>query len=256
MHERERRLHAVVLQLRVVAEQLARREHALVDDRPRREARDHEVGAGGELCDAPDHVELALERLLILRELRCGGHDEMLRVRPRGAGDASDVLGVDVDVAPAHDTLALGLDRVDEELLELTAALVVVGQEAHRDSVLARGRQRLGDHAPKERVRHLQEDPGAVARVAVGARRAAVLEVLERDDRAPDGLVLRHSVQPRYERDSAGVVLVGRVVEARRPHHVLRGSHAVVDAISVEVLASSPRFTGRDARPAPYMPMA
>jgi hypothetical protein len=41
-----------------------------------------------------------------------------------------------------------------------------------------------------------------------------VLEVPERDDRAPDRLVARDRVEARDERDTTGVVLVRRVVEA------------------------------------------
>ena len=72
---------------------------------------------------------------------------------------------------------------------------------------------RLVDLAAEERVRDLDEDPGAVARVRVGAGRAAVLEVRERDERPLDRLVARHPVQARDEGDAAGVVLERGVVQ-------------------------------------------
>ena len=68
--------------------------------------------------------------------------------------------------------------------------------------------------AGEEFMRDLQENSGAVARLGVRARGAAVLEVREGGQRPPDGLVARLRVEPRDERDPAGVVLVGRVVEA------------------------------------------
>jgi hypothetical protein len=166
------------------------------------------------------------------------------------------VLGVDIDIAPADNALALGFDRVHEELLELVAALVVVREETDGDPVLAGRRQRLADDCAEERVRHLEQDPGTVTRVAVCTRGASVLEVFEGDDRAPHGLVPDHAVQPRHEGDPAGVVLVGRVIEACLPSHALRDSHAAIDAISVEVLAPRSLPGSLRRRRAGYMPMA
>ena len=64
--EPQRGLRPRVLQVGVVAEQLRRREHPLVDDRARAEARDHELRARRELGHAADHVQLALERVLVV----------------------------------------------------------------------------------------------------------------------------------------------------------------------------------------------
>ena len=58
----------------------------------------------------------------------------------------------------------------------------------------------------------------AVARERVGALGAAVLEVAERGQRADDRLVAGSPVEAGDERDAAGVVLVGRVVEADSLH--------------------------------------
>ena len=101
VHERERRLRARVLQVGVVAEQLRGGEHALVDDRAARERRDHEVRAGGQLGHAADHVELALERVLVARELGRRGDDELLDVGREPVGGDADVVLLDRDVAPA-----------------------------------------------------------------------------------------------------------------------------------------------------------
>ena len=91
-----------------------------------------------------------------------------------------------------HRPLALGLDRLLDQLLERRAALGVGGQEADRDAVAARRRQlEAATAAAQERVGHLQQDPGAVAGVGVGALGAAVLEVLERVQRLFDDGVAR-----------------------------------------------------------------
>src|SRR3712207_7322359 len=58
----------------------------------------------------------------------------LFRSEPVG-GDA-DVVLLHRDVAPRDDALALGLDRIDEELLELVPAPLVLWEEAHGDAVL------------------------------------------------------------------------------------------------------------------------
>ena len=216
MHERERALRARVLQVGVVAQQLRRREHALVDDRAARERRDHEVRAGGQLGHAADHVELALERVLVVLQLGRRGDHELLDVRREPVGGDADVVLLHRDVAPRHDALALRLDGVGEELLELVPALLVLGQEAHRHAVPAGGRQARADQPAQQLVGQLEQHARAVAGVGVGARRAAVLQVLEGGDRPLDRLVAGVAAQPRDERDAAGIVLVRGVVEADR----------------------------------------
>ena len=173
-------------------------------------------GPGGELGHAADHVELALECVLVGRELGRGGDHELLDVRREPVGGDADVVLLDRDVAPRHHALALGLDGLREELLELHPPVVVLGQEADGHAVLAGGRQLGVDHAAHQLVGQLHEHARAVARVGVGARRAAVLEVLEGGDRPADRLVARVAAQTRDERDTTGVVLVLRVVQPDR----------------------------------------
>ena len=212
--ERQRRLRARVLEVGVVAQQLRAGEHALVDDRAAGERRDHELRAGGDLRHAADHVQLALEGVLVQRQLVGRGDDEVLDVRREEVGRDADVVLVHRHVAPLDDALALVGDRGLEQLLELLAAVLLARQEADADAVRARLGQLGVDDAAHELVGQLEQDSGAVARVRVGARRAAMLEVLERDDRALDGLVGGHRIELCDHGDTAGVVLVGRVVEA------------------------------------------
>ena len=223
--ERERRLGPRVLQVGVVAEQLRRREHPLVDHGPARERRDHELRAGGDLGHAPDHVELALEGVRVFLQRAFGGHDQVLDVGRVEVGGDADVVLVDRDVAPADHALALVRDGLLEELLELRPPLLVPRQEADAHPVGARRREVLPDQAAHQRVGHLEQDPGAVAGVRVGPRGAAVLEVLQGDDRPLDGLVRRLAVQTRDERDAACIVLVCGVVEADRSGRPLHPRH-------------------------------
>ena len=124
---------------------------------------------------------------------------------------------VDRNVAPADDALPLGLDGRATSRSSSAARCVVLRQEEHR-----RRRTRPAAADPPGRRhgrtrRGAEQDPGAVAGVGVGAGGAAMREVRERGERSHDGLVRGLAVEPRDERDAAGVVLVGRVVEPGPP---------------------------------------
>ena len=216
MDEHERCLHPLVPEIGEVPRELRRGQHSLVDERARGEAREREVRARGELRHAPNDVQLPLEGVLVRRELGRGPDDELPDARGVDVGARPDVTVVDRDVSPGEDALALGLDGVDQELLELDPASVVLREEADADAVLARRRQLIADERPDEPVRHLQQDPGAVAGLRIRSGSSAVLQVRERSQPAHHRLVRRHAVQARDEGDAAGVVLEGRVVQADR----------------------------------------
>ena len=122
VHERQRAGEALVLQVGVEAAQLRRLEHALVDDGPARARRRVELRADGELDDAADDVELALEGVLVVLEAGARLDEELADVRARGVGGVADVVLVDRHVAPAEDALALDADVELEQLLDLAAA--------------------------------------------------------------------------------------------------------------------------------------
>jgi hypothetical protein len=121
---------------------------------------------------------------------------------------------VDGDVAPAEHALALDADVELEQLLDLAAVDLVARQEAHADAVAPGPGQLEIDGRAEEGVRQLEQEPGAVSGAHVGALGPAVLEVVERLERLVDDVVARNVVQPRDHRDTAGVVLVPRVVQA------------------------------------------
>ena len=216
--ERKRGLGALVAEIGEVAAQLRRGEHSLVDDRAGGEARDDRLGAALELEATSDHVQLALESVLVARHRVPGGDDELSDEGCRRSGRDPDARRIDGHVAPAHETLTLLLDEGGEMLLERTAPFLVDGQEAHCHAVPARLGQRLVEDRSEERVGELEEDAGAVARAGVCAGRTPVLQVLERLQRALDRLVPWCGIQPRHECHSARIVLVvGRVEALLRP---------------------------------------
>ena len=91
-------------------------------------------------------------------------------------------------------------------------------QERHADGVVARCRQveleLLAHHPAQERVGELEQDPGAVAGLGIGAARAAVIHVPERLDAGRDDLARPRAVEPDHRREAARVVLEPRIVEA------------------------------------------
>ena len=218
MDECERRGGALVQEVRVVGGQLRRGQHPLVDHGSGREARDHEVGAGGELGDTPDHVELALER--VEAEPRRGCDEQLPHDRRRRGGRRPGLALVDGDVAPRDHALSFRRDRGVEKTFELGRPRRVAREEADRDAVRAERRQRRPDLGAEERVGQLQGHARTVAGVGVGPLRAAVLEIGERRRGAHQRLVARDAVEPRHEGDAARVVLVRRVVEADGSHRL------------------------------------
>ena len=223
MDERERRHDARVLQVLVVRPDLVGQQHALVDDRARRHRRHVELLAVGELerLDGvagrlADDVELALERVGD-RDLGPAPDEHLPDDRlelPRRLGE---VGAVDRYVAPAEQHLALVLDRALDLVLAGEARGRFPREEHHADAVLAEGRQR--DALPRELlaeelVRDLDQQPRAVRELWVVADRAPVGQVLEDQQALLDDLVALLALDVRDEADAAGVVLVGRVIEA------------------------------------------
>src|SRR5208283_3923926 len=93
----------------------------------------------------------------------------------------------------------------------------VARQENEAAAVLAGLRQddaQLPAGVLEERVRHLDQDARAVARVRLGAGRAPVVEVLQDLDRLPEDLVRLAALYVDDESHAAGVVLKPRVVKA------------------------------------------
>ncbi len=225
VHEREGRLVALVGEVGEEPGELTGGEHALVDQRAARQRREVDVDLVlGPLAEAERHP---LERESA-HATALGGHDELTHGGHDAARGGADAGRVDREVAPRqHGEPLLDGDRLDR-LDRRGAALVVEGEERRAHGVAAGSRQLdtlLGEHRAQEGVGHLGEDAGAVARVGLGARGAAVLEVDECGDGLADDVVRGLPGQLRHEGDAAGVLLLGRVVEALgcgdgRPHGV------------------------------------
>jgi hypothetical protein len=212
MHEREPAGQALVAQVGEVARKLGGGQHALVDHGPARGARDGEAFHLRVLHHTADHVELALEGVLVGDPV-ARAYEQLADVGRGGAGHPAALAGHHRRVAPAQDVLALGLHRPLEQLHGLRAAALVAREEARGYPVAALLGQLEVHRLAEEPVRELHQDPGAVTGVGVGALRAAVLEALEREQRACHHLVRGGAAQARDERDAAGVVVEAWVVQ-------------------------------------------
>ena len=224
MHERERRLDPLVLEVGEELRELRGGEHALVHERARRQRRVvHDratapvaaatIDAIGDLVLAPltDDEELAVER----NAARAAGvvDEKMVEARDHAARGRADHRVVDRDRAPPEDAESL----VTDDRLDARHGLLGVGrvrrQEGHADAVGTRGREIEARDRAEEAVGHLEEHPRAVAGVHLGARRTPVVEVAERAERGGDDVVAGAALHVDHEGHAAGVVLEPRVVE-------------------------------------------
>ncbi len=89
-------------------------------------------------------------------------------------------------------------------------------QKDHAGRVFASGRQLDADvrgHITQESIRELDQYPGAVAGVFLGAARASMAQVLENPDAITHNPMRLVARDVHYKAHAAGLVLVGWIVE-------------------------------------------
>lgn len=134
------------------------------------------------------------------------------------------------------------LDGVDG----LGAVLVLDGQEGHADGVVTGGGQLEAGGFAQERVRDLEQDARAVARVGFGAGGSAVFQVAQDGERLLHEIMARLAGEGGHKADTAGVVLVAGVVHPLRggaPVHE-RGTRTHGSPVVVIGLYALPVFPG------------
>jgi hypothetical protein len=147
VHEREGRDEQRVGEVVVEGGNLLGEQHPLVDDRPRRQARQvealglrHPGGAHPLLHALADGVEAALERVLV-GGAAARGDEDLPDVRHDGARDRAGRLLVHREPAPAEELLPLLADHLLEDALALVLLVHLAREEDHADAVRARGGQ-------------------------------------------------------------------------------------------------------------------
>ena len=184
--ERDCGLHRRIAQIGEVLLELRRQQHAFVDQRLVREARDvpgrgafHRRCADLAVGALADHIELALERELIF-DLRIAADEHLAHERLAGLGRLAKHRIVGGDRAPAEDRLAFGLHDLLELFFDAATQGRVAGQKDDAAAVVTFGGQidacLLGRDL-QELVRHLEQYASAVAGVDLGAAGAAMVQV-------------------------------------------------------------------------------
>jgi hypothetical protein len=219
VEDREVGLEAFVQQVGIEGGQLLGQEHALVDDRAAAQGADVEIldrfGLRRPLDAPADDVKVQFE--LLGRDAAVVGDHDLLDLGPVGVGLLAHHLGVHRHLAPAVNGVTEVEDLpLDDDPAALLGAEIGTRQEDHADAdpTLVGRVAGARDVLVEEVLGDLHVDAGAVAGLAVGVHGAAVPHRLEGLDRRLHHLAPRLAVEGGDEADAAGVVLLGRVVEA------------------------------------------
>ncbi len=236
MDHRQRGFDGRVEKLRIKRSDLARIEHAFVDDRLVGQAWHIKHAALGErrcldgIFDAlTDHVQLALEgELSCLRFARASFFrmrnasrrtaDENLaddRLDRPGRGAERGVIGR--HCAPTEQRASFLTDDLREQLLAVSLVVQIGRQEYHPYAISAVGRQadvELVALVGEKAVRSLEQDAGPVAGILLAPAGAPMFEVEEDLDRLLDEVVRFAALQIDNETDAAGIMLVLRIVQS------------------------------------------
>ena len=220
VHQADGRNAALVLQVEVVLAHLVGQQQALVDHGAAGHGRNVvflavlelerlDVGAGR----LADHVQLALQRVLHDHVVATADEDLAQDGLLLAHGGRHGHVHIHRYIAPAQQHLAFGLDGALHLLLASQAGCVLLGQEDHAHTVLARRRQGhalLGHFFAVQSVRNLDQDARAIAHQRVGTHGATVVNVLQDLQRLRHDVVALHTLDVGHKAEPAGVVFVTR----------------------------------------------
>ena len=236
VHECQRGVRVRVGQIREERCDLIGREHALVDQRARREADDVEEMLLGQreaidlMLDAlPRDVQLAFEaqpvrlRIGVEGEVLAAADEQVLEDRLRGDCTRAQEAIVGRYLAPAEQLQVLFLQDRDDERLDRAALRTVARQEDQSGAILPGLWQLNAErarHPAEKAVRHLNQDPGAVPGVGLAPAGAAVQQIDEQLQPLRDDGMGAPALHVDDEANAARVVLVPWIVEALRPRRL------------------------------------
>ena len=221
--DREGGLHRGVDEVGKILRDLLGEEHAFVDERLHREARDIPRFGSGDRGGADvvigalaDHVELPLE-IEIGGDVCSAADEDLAHERLAGDGGVAEGLVIRRHRAPAEEELPFGLDDLLEDFFHLAADGAVPREIDETGAVLAgfgeRDARGLGNFGEKF-VRHLDEDARAVTSIGLAASGTTVVEVGENLECVGDDFVRFPSLHIDNEADPAGIVFERGIVEA------------------------------------------
>src|SRR5215467_2667290 len=177
---------------------LPRRQHALIDDCPRRHTRNIEKISARQSCvtngvfrAAPDHVKLPLKRLLVGYPFAATNknlaHKWLAQFRR-----VAEVKIVSGHLAPAQQFLPLAGDNFRQDLFELPALFSLIRQEDQSHAVLAWVWQMKPEPFTgvlKKGMRNLHQNTRTVAGILFATAGPPMIEVLQNGQRLIDDLV-------------------------------------------------------------------
>ena len=231
VHDAQRRLHPVVLQVQVERPQLRGGEHALVDEGLPGQAGEVDGLAADRALAGALLAELVLDPLAhhvgaalqshpgeLLGAAGGRGDEQLQEGRHRIARERTQGGFVDRHLAPAEHGEALFADDLLDAVTRTGRFTTCLGKECDTGGVRTFRRQLeigsgFGQCGPEELVRELNEDACTVTGIGLRTRSTAVLQVQQCGDRLVDDVAAAAAVHIDDECDTTGVVFVRRVVQ-------------------------------------------
>ena len=227
VHERERRLEVLVVQVGIIGLELVGQEHALVDDRPAGN-RDGIIAGQPALLARVDRmrdrfaqdVEATLELVLALDLLAAADEhlemDRLERAAVRALAERGAVVrDRDHRTRATHRrVVARGEIRQRRRAVEDPH-----GAGIDRHGVVRQAEAEARRFFGEQFVRDLHQNSRAIAGARIGAHGAAMLEVAQDGERILDELVRFASFDVGDEADPAGILIERRIVETLCERH-------------------------------------
>ena len=144
----------------------------------------------------------------ILRgDVHAGTDEHLLEDRLRGLRAVAKQAVVGRHLAPSEQRLPFFLGDARDQFLDAIAIGFLAREEDEPGAIAAFGRERERHRLAQERVRRLNENPGAVTGIGLAAARAAVLQVDEDLQCLADDVVRSPALDVYDKAHTAGVVL-------------------------------------------------
>ena len=256
MHQTQRAGHVWIGKLAVEIRDLRGQQQALINNGAARKRWDVErfrifdAGCGDLTLGAfARYVKLAFEGVFV-RE-RATADKDLLDVGLRGPRHPANRRGIHRRIPPAENGQSLLAHNAFQNSFALQSVMFFHGQECHAHAVgTGRGQfeSQLAALPQKERMGNLQENAGAVAGLRIASAGPAVRQVEEHLYALADNFVTLVSADVGHEPDSAGVMLLRRMVQSlgrrRRVRFVSTHRHCIFAFLATlpASLAFSPKL--------------
>src|SRR5690554_729124 len=217
MYQREAGCEALVAQVGVERLELKCGDHSLVDERAAAEGGKVHRKCPLRALAEPERqtVEVDSAGSLLTRRCVCG-QEELLERGHGPPGQGAELVLSNGHGAPAQHREALLCRQVADGGPDNGPLTLIRRQESHPHRVVPRLGQLEIDDGPEEPVWYLRDDTGTVTRAGVRPHCTTMFQVAQGMQCRRNDVVAGTAPQRRNHGEPARVVLLGRVVEARR----------------------------------------